>query len=228
MEGLERLESQGLLTWTAVFLEIVLGGPVSRDGIKSLLHLRPREDDGGLVGVDVGGGIAGILIMLDKVDGEVSEVGQVEAVEPDHGTGAVLAVVVPVPGRRQDHVASLHGDAFAVHRGEAALALDDEPHGEGGVSMCLGRFVGHHQLQSGVECVGGEGSVCVEGAGCELVECMCWVGDGEEENGLEQCWVGDLIKDSPRAGLTSIKTRRSAWASVMISPALRRLGRTSS
>lgn len=159
-------ESQGSpLTWTAVFLQIVLGSPVSRDGIESLLHLRPREDDGGLIGVDVGGGIAGILIVLDEVDGEVSEVGQVEAVEPNHGPRAVLAVVVPVPGRRQDHVASLHRDAFAVYRCEAALALDDEPHGERCVSMCLCCFVGHHQLQSGVQCVGGEGSVCVEGKG---------------------------------------------------------------
>ena len=37
---------------------------------------------------------------------------------------AVLAVVVVVPGRRQDHVAALHAHAAAVDGGEAAVAFD--------------------------------------------------------------------------------------------------------
>ncbi len=87
---------------------------------------------------------------------EVLEVREVEPVEPDHGAGAVFAVVVPVPGRGEDHVAALHGDALAVHGGEAAGAFDYEAHGEGDVAVGAGNFVGHDELEA-----------CVEGVGCE-------------------------------------------------------------
>lgn len=96
--------------------------------------------------------------------GKVLEVGQVEPVEPDHGARAVLAVVVPVPGRREDHVAALHADAPAVHGGEAALALDDEAHGEGDVPVGAGRLVGHDELEACVEGVGREGGIFLVGA----------------------------------------------------------------
>lgn len=94
--------------------------------------------------------------MLDEVHGELGEVGQVEPVEPDHGAFAVLAVVVPVPCRRQDDVATLHGDALAMHGRESPAAFDDEAHGEGGVPVRGGGFIGHDQLQARVEGVGCE------------------------------------------------------------------------
>ena len=43
-----------------------------------------------------------------------------------HRRGAVIAVVVPGPGRRYDEVAGLHWKLLARDRGVGALALDDE------------------------------------------------------------------------------------------------------
>ena len=60
-------------------------------------------------------------------------------------------MVVPVPCGSEDHVPALHGDALAVHGGEAALAFDDEAHGEGGVSVSAGDFIGHNELQTRIE-----------------------------------------------------------------------------
>lgn len=88
--------------------------------------------------------------MFHEMDGEVLKVGEIKAVQPDHGTRPVLAVVVPVPGRCEDHVAPLHADAPALYGRKPTLALDDEPHSKGDMSVGLGRLVGHYQLQPAV------------------------------------------------------------------------------
>jgi fermentation-respiration switch protein FrsA (DUF1100 family) len=99
--------------------------------------------------------------VLDKVHREVDKAGQVEAVKPDNGpgvaallVGTLFAVVVPVPGRRDDDVARPHGHPPPVHRREAALALDDETAGKGRVPVRGRRLARLHQLQTGVQRVG--------------------------------------------------------------------------
>lgn len=55
-------------------------------------------------------------------------------------------MVVPVPGGGQDDIASGHLNALAVDGREAALAFDDEAHGEGRVPVRPGCLIGHHEL----------------------------------------------------------------------------------
>lgn len=88
--------------------------------------------------------------MLDEVDGKMKKVRQIQTVQPDHGTGSVFAMVMPVPRRREDDIALLHLDALAVDGGESALAFDDEAHGERDVAMGGCGFVGHDKLEAGV------------------------------------------------------------------------------
>ena len=82
--------------------------------------------------------------MLNEMHGEVAEQGQIEPVQPDHWARAVLAMVVEVPGRGQDHVTAVHVDTFAVHGRETAVALDDEAHRECDVAVSRGGLVGHN------------------------------------------------------------------------------------
>jgi hypothetical protein len=98
--------------------------------------------------------------VLDEVDGEVSEVGEVETIEPDHRARTVLAMVVPVPCGREDDVASVHLYAATVYGGEAAVALNDKSHGEGCVSVGWCRLVGHDELKPGVNGIRREGGIC--------------------------------------------------------------------
>lgn len=95
--------------------------------------------------------------------GEMLEVGEIEAIKPDHGPRAVFAVVVPVPRRREDHVAPLHLDSSAVDGCEPALPLDDEPHRESDMPVGLGSLIGHHELQPCVQGVGRERCICEDG-----------------------------------------------------------------
>jgi hypothetical protein len=144
-------------TWSSIFFEIILARPLPFLGIQLPLHDLPRKHNRTIIRIHILGRVPWLLEMLDEMDGEVLKIWQVEAVEPDHGAGAVLAVVVPVPGRREDYVAALHGDALAMDGGEAALAFDYEAHSEGDVAVGAGDFVGHDELEAGIE------GVCCEG-----------------------------------------------------------------
>jgi hypothetical protein len=91
--------------------------------------------------------------MFHEVHWKVDKVGQVQAVQPDDGrvvaslfVGALLAMIVPVPGRRDDHVTRAHRHSPAVDGGEPALALDDEAAGEGGMPVGGGRLTRLDQL----------------------------------------------------------------------------------
>lgn len=66
---------------------------------------------------------------------------------------------MPVPGWCEDHIASLHGDPFAVDGGEATLAFNDKAHGESSVPVGRGGFIWHHQLKAGVQRVGRVGGI---------------------------------------------------------------------
>jgi hypothetical protein len=80
---------------------------------------------------------------------------QVQHVQPDHGLGAVVAVLVPQAGGREDQVAAAHRALLAVHRGPGAFALDDHAHRVGCVAVAGRPFAGQQQLHAQVH--GGAG-----------------------------------------------------------------------
>src|SRR5437764_1355819 len=70
---------------------------------------------------------------LDVIGARFGEAGveklddlDVEAVQPDHRLGAVIAVVVPGPGWGDHEIARLHRRALAIDGGIGAASLDDE------------------------------------------------------------------------------------------------------
>ena len=73
------------------------------------------------------------------------------AVDPDHRRVAVIAVIVPGVLRRQHEVAGLHDEFLALHRGVAAVPLDDEAQSAEAVPVGLGRFARLYQLKRGVD-----------------------------------------------------------------------------
>jgi hypothetical protein len=182
---------RNVLTWPAVLLEIVFTRPIACFSIQFCFHDLPGKHDGAFIGVDVLGRISGLVEMLDEVDRKVLEVGEVKPVKPDHGTRAVLAVVVPVPGGSQDHVASLHGDSFSMDGREAALTFNDEAHGEGDVPVSASGLVGHDKLEPGVEGICREGGIFL-GVSLFLVKAV-------GQQGLETLTSGrvDQHKHSP-------------------------------
>ena len=91
--------------------------------------------------------------------GKMPEIRQVQAIKPDHGTGAIFTMIVPVHGGREDHVSAVHFDTSAMDSSEAAIAFDDEAHSEGRVSMGGGRLVRHYELEASIDSVG-----CVRGS----------------------------------------------------------------
>lgn len=91
------------------------------------------------------------MIGLGEVDRDALEQREIEAVEPDHGSFAFVAVVVEGPGRREDHVALFHVHLLTAHRGEASISFDDVAQGEGGVFVSWRDFTGLDHLQSGIQ-----------------------------------------------------------------------------
>lgn len=88
---------------------------------------------------------------------------------------------------------------------ESAIAFNDEAAGERSMTMSRGCFIGHDQLETGINGIGSVGSVYLD---------VSWV-----------TTAGGWQISVPRAGFTSIRTRRSACFSVMSSPARNKLGR---
>lgn len=72
------------LTWSSILLEVIFRCPVAWLVIEAFLHDVPGEHDRRIRRINVLSWVPGVLIVLDKVYREVSEVGKVEAVEPDH------------------------------------------------------------------------------------------------------------------------------------------------
>lgn len=70
---------------------------------------------------------------------------------------ATVPMVMPVPNGCQNDVAPFHRHTFPVHRREATVAFDDEPHRERDMSVSWGGLVGHHQLQTAVDGIRGVG-----------------------------------------------------------------------
>ena len=62
-------------------------------------------------------------------------------------------MVMPIPCRRKDHIASVHSDATAVDCREPTVSFNDEPHGECRMAMGRGRLIRHNELQPGIQSV---------------------------------------------------------------------------
>jgi hypothetical protein len=59
-------------------------------------------------------------------------------------------MIMQAPGRRDDEVAAMHLDLFAVHDRLSALALHDESEGRSGVPMSGCNLAGQYQLHTGI------------------------------------------------------------------------------
>lgn len=70
-----------------------------------------------------------------------------------------MTVVVPRPGGGKDHVSALHVQLLSLDGGEALVTLDDEAKGKGNMAMSGGGLAGVDELQTGIQGVGGLGSV---------------------------------------------------------------------
>ena len=75
----------------------------------------------------------------------------VEPVEPDHRDVAVMAVIVPHPGRGEDQVADFHISLFAVDGGIGTGTLDDETQCAGRMTVCRRDFARHDELEPSIE-----------------------------------------------------------------------------
>ena len=80
---------------------------------------------------------------------------QVEHIEPNHRVGAIVAMLVPQTGGRENQVATAHRAFLAIHRGVRALAFHNHAHRIRGVAMTGCPFTGHEQLHAQVH--GGRG-----------------------------------------------------------------------
>lgn len=140
--------------------------------IQLRLHLRPGENQGRLLAVNVLRWVPRLSVMLDKMHGEVAEIRQIQAIQPDHGARSVLAVVMVVPSGSQDHIPLLHANPATMNGRETAVTLDDEAHRERCVTVRRGGFVRHDQLETGVQRVGCVGGLCMESLNtlCYLLE----------------------------------------------------------
>ena len=78
----------------------------------------------------------------------------IEAVEPDDGLLARIAVVVERPRRRDDEVTRMHGGPLTVDGGICAFAFDDKAQRRLAVTVTRRNLAGQDQLQAGVQAVG--------------------------------------------------------------------------
>ncbi|KAF2801518.1 uncharacterized protein BDZ99DRAFT_469523 [Mytilinidion resinicola] len=92
---------------------------------------------------------------------EVYKAWEIKAIQPNHRSGAIFAVIVPVPGRGQDNVAALHLDASIMHSSEATITLDDKVTGKGSVAMSWRGLVGHNQLKPSVNGISRVRRLCI-------------------------------------------------------------------
>lgn len=86
---------------------------------------------------------------------------QVQDIEPDDWLLALVAVIVPMPIRCDDDVATCEGQLLTLNSGES-LAVDDEAKRRGDMSMGRRRLSRVDKLQAGVDGVCSEGSLCIQ------------------------------------------------------------------
>ena len=58
----------------------------------------------------------GLTVMLREINGKMLKERDIQSVEPDHIVGPLIAMIVPIPGRRNDKVSRLHEHLLARDR----------------------------------------------------------------------------------------------------------------
>lgn len=150
------------------------------------------------------------MIILRKIDWHIPEERQIQPIQPDHRIRALVAMVMPMPRRGQDHVAARHGDLLPFNGRKAIAAFDDEAQRERDVAVCGGRLAGEDELEAAVDGVGGVWWFCIKSASHSL------------SLSLRLRLLGVRI-----LGFTSISTLLSASSAPTISPACISAGRIS-
>lgn len=156
--------------------------------------------------------VSALRVILSKVDRDAPENREIETIEPDNRILALVAMVMPIPWRCEDHVSSLHPDFLTLDGCEAIIAFDDEPQRECGVSVCRSCLARQDELEATVNCVGGVGSIC-----CGVLMVLILRNTNTEERGF----------DIRIFEFTSMSTRLSASSAPTIFPASIKDGRSS-
>ncbi len=102
-----------------------------------------------------------LAISLCEMDLCIRKERQIQDIEPHDWLLALVAVVVPMPIRCDDHIAAREGQLLALNGGES-LAIDDEAKRRRDMSMGRRRLSGVDELQAGVDGVCSEGSICIQ------------------------------------------------------------------
>src|SRR4051794_38237988 len=92
------------------------------------------------------------LFILSKVlrEGCVKELHQrnVKTIQPEDRVLAVISVVVPRHGRRNDEITLMHDCAFAVDVGVGSIAFEHKPERALGMTVCGRDLAGQNQLHT--------------------------------------------------------------------------------
>jgi len=92
-----------------------------------------------------------VAITLGERSVEKTGERNIESVQPDHRRIAVIAMIMPGPGWRDNKIAKLHDRAFAIDAGMTARTIQHKTQRRLAMAMSGSHFVGHHQLQPGVQ-----------------------------------------------------------------------------
>jgi hypothetical protein len=82
--------------------------------------------------------------------------GEVQPVKPYHGARAFVAVVMPLPLRRKDHISFFHIELLSFDRREAAATFDDEPQSKSPVAMRRSSLPIIDELEAAIDRVSGK------------------------------------------------------------------------
>ena len=126
---------------------------IAQHRIRLMAALEHRRRYQATVGIQhvAAAGVDLLAVAINVVAGfHVMHERQVEHVEPDHRLMAIMAVLVPQAGRRQDQVAAAHRAFLAVDRGPGALALHHHAHRIGRMPMRGRPLAGQQQLHAQV------------------------------------------------------------------------------
>jgi len=122
-------------------------------------YLRQYADDirptgAHLIGFAGAGKLIRFLVFLAKSGPQETDERNVESVQPDDRSIAVVAVVVPGPRGRHDEIAAQHFSANAVNRRIAARAFEHEAQRRLAMTMCPRYLTRKNQLEAGIDRIG--------------------------------------------------------------------------
>src|SRR5262249_18793444 len=101
-----------------------------------------------------------LLVGVALDEGGVEQLNQrnVKSVEPEHRFLALISMIMPGHGGRDDEVTWWHVGALAINGGEGTFSLDDEAQCRLGMSVSGRYFVRHDELDTSIESCGDFGT----------------------------------------------------------------------